>query len=266
MKIQYAACLLLAALTGCADVDSDSSESLSDQGATTQATNSRPIAVIDVSAAKRIEFHQIGPELVVEQLFPIGDAPILSQADKELSAVELYKKFAPGSVVPAALYDAQVRTPSNDLEEISPITSNETGGGSPAPQAQQADASKLSQALSQGDGCNPPQSNVVFADCRFHWFGGYFAEGVPTWFLDSRVAAVSGSLDAKFTSKFSGGTFFNTFHVAQGQVSNLHWPKSRVCKTILGVEISCSDVKSARRLDVINAANTTFNVDVVFFN
>lgn len=266
MKIRYGLCFLLASLTGCADVGSDSSESSNDDSATTQASNSRPIAVIDLSAARRIEFHQIAAEVAVAQIFPVDDAPILSQADKELSAIDLYKKFAPGLEVPAALYDAQVRAPSDELEDITPVTSNEVGGGSAAPQSEQADARKLSQALNQGDGCNPPQSNVVFADCRAPWFGGYFAAGAPTWFLDSRVAALSGSLDTRFTSQYGGGTFINTFHVAQGQVSNLHWPKARVCKTFLGVEISCSNVKSARRLDVINASNTTFNVDVVYFN
>lgn len=264
MKIPYGVGFLLAALAGCADVAVDSSEGSNENSATTQASYSQPTAVIDVSPARRIEFHQAGGEIFVVQSFPVGDAPILSQADKELSALDLYEKFAPGSEVPAALYESS--TLSDELEGITPATSNEAGGGSPAPQSEQAGASKLSQALNQGDGCNPPQANVVFADCRPSWFGGYFAAGAPAWFLDSRVAAVSGSLDTRFTSRFDGRTIVDTVHVNQGRVSNVHFPKARVCTTVLGVEISCSNFKAARRLDVINASNTTFIVDVVFFN
>jgi hypothetical protein len=265
VKNQYLVCFLLAALAGCADVSSDSSDTANDGNTATQAASSLPITVINLSDNERIEFHRSGPEVMVAQFYPVGAAPILSQADKELSAIELYQKFSPGSEVPEALYDAVARAPG-DVASISPVTSNEAGGGSPAPRSEQTDVGSTSQALNKGDGCNPPQSNVVFADCRASWFGGYFAAGAPTWFLDSRVAALSGSLDAKFTSQYGGGTFINTFHVNQGSVSNLHWPKAVVCKTILGVTISCDNVKSARRLDVINASNTTFDVDVVFFN
>jgi hypothetical protein len=266
MKIQYSVCFLLAALAGCADVTPAASGTANDDTAATPATSSRAIAVINLSAGKSIEFHQIGPEVVVAQFYRVGDAPILSQADKELDAIELYQKFAPGSDVPEALYDALAQAPGEDITSLTPLATNEAGGGSPVAHDEQAGAGRISQALYQGDGCHPPQANVVFADCRAPWFGGYFAVGAPTWFLDSRVAALSGSLDAKFTAKYGGGTFVSTFHVAQGAVSNLHWPKAVVCETFLGVNINCSNVKATRRLDVINASNTTFNVDVVFFN
>jgi hypothetical protein len=260
-------CFLLAALAGCADVTSDSSGNSNDDGTATPATTARPITVISLSGSRRIEFHQFGPEVAVAQFYPVGDPPILSQADKELSAIDLYQKFAPGSDVPEALYDALAREPGADITSVTPVGSNEAGGGSPVPRKEQAGVGSITQAfLNQGDGCNPPQANVVFADCRAPWFGGYFAAGAPAWFLDSRVAALSGSLDAKFTAQYGGGTFVNTFHVAQGGVSNLHWPKAVVCETFLGVTINCKNVKATRRLDVINASNTTFNVDVVFFN
>lgn len=246
-------------------------------GATTEehsvASAALPIATIQLSDSRRIEFHATGAGVMVAEFYGLNEAPILSQTDKQLSPRELYQKFAPPDAhMPKQLDDASLPAtvdPDAELETdlAASALSNVVGGGRAASSASSGEQVESSaQALTQGDGCNPPQSNVVFSDCRSNWFGGYFAFGVPTWFLDSRVAALNGSLDAKFTSQYGGGTFVNTFHVGQGQVSNLHWPKARVCKEFLGVTISCSDAKAARRLDVINASQTTFNVDVVFFN
>lgn len=237
------------------------------------AQTALPLATIQLSDSRRLEFHATGEGVMVAEFYGLKEAPILGLSDKQLSPLELYKKFAlPDAEVPKELYLASqpaTLSPQSELEaDLEPsTTSNEVGGGSAAPSASAGEkVGRVAQALNEGDGCNPPQSNVVFSDCRHNWFGGYFAFAVPTWFLDSRVTAVQGSLDARFTSQYGGGNFVNTFHVAQGEVSNLHWPKARVCKEILGVTISCSDTKAARRLDVINASRTTFNVDVVFFN
>ena len=274
LNVKYCVLGLLGLVVGCGEApapDGSPVGAAAEEHGTAQAALS--IATIQLSDSRRLEFHAAGDGVMVAEFHGLKEAPILRESDEQLSPLELYQKFAPPDAqVPKQLYLAsQPATVDSHTEletDLEPSTSNNVvGGGSAATSAAVGEqAGRVAQALNQGDGCNPPQSNVVFSDCRRNWHGGYFAFAVPTWFLDSRVTAVQGSLDAKFTAKYGGGTFVNTFHVAQGEVSDLHWPKARVCKEFLGVQISCSNVKSERRLDVINASSTTFNVDVVFFN
>lgn len=270
---KYCVLGLLGLVVGCAQAPGPD-DSLAGAAAEEHSTaqTALPLATIQLSDSRRLEFHATGEGVMVAEFYSLKEAPVLTESDKQLSPLELYKKFAaPDAEVPKQLSLASQPASLSPQELDSDLepntTSNQVGGGSPASSASASEkVGRVAQALSEGDGCNPPQSNVVFSDCRHNWFGGYFAFAVPTWFLDSRVTAVHGSLDAKFTSQYGGGTFVNTFHVAQGEVSNLSWPKARVCKSFLGVTISCSDTKATRRLDVINASQTTFNVDVVFFN
>jgi len=250
---------ILVSLAGCAGGDPSGSN---DEGA---AAASSPLATIELGPGRRLEFHGDGNAVMVAELHPIGEADTLSAADKALSAPDLYRKFAPASPIPAALYGTAL--PSDGAAASSAEARNLAGGGAPA--ARTADGVERATGaltLNAGDGCNPPERNVVFADCRSNWYGGYWAYAVPTWYLDSRVEALHGSLDEKVTSVYGGGTFVNQFHVPQGTVENLSYPRARVCKTILGYTVSCSDVQAQRRVDIINASATTFNVDVVFFN
>jgi hypothetical protein len=254
----------LALVVGCADVDPSGEV----ENGTVNVAADAPLAVIQLSEGRRLEFYATGNDVMVAERYRVGEGALLSEADKQLSAPELYRKYAaPESAIPDSLY-GKAEPFTGDPAELARTTvdTNAAGGGQRAPLAPAGDVERVTAALSQGEGCNPTQSNVVFADCRTNWFGGYWAFAVATWFFDYRVQALQGSLDAVVTSKYGGGTFFNRVHLNQGQISNLHFPKARVCETFLGVNVDCYNVKSQRRLDVTNASTTTFNVDVVFFN
>jgi hypothetical protein len=253
----------LALAVGCADVDPAGD---ADNG-TIESGADAPLTVIRVSEGRRIEFYPIGNGVMVSQRYKVGEEPILSAADKQLSAPELYRRYAPpNSEIPDALYGKAEPTEGDLPESVSIVGSNAAGGGQRVPEAETGDLARVTGALSLGEGCHPTQSNVVLADCRNNWYGGYFADAAPTWFFDDRVQALHGSLDARTTHRSKGQTLTRTTHVAQGEVVNDHWTQGRYCKTVLGFPVDCWDVKVARRLDVLNASKTTFNVDIVAFN
>jgi hypothetical protein len=273
---RYAAGVLLATLAGCAgvpgdgDQDHESAEILAPQGEGEADTVSTTLAEVALPDAKLV-FIDEGSDVGVIEIYDLGTEPFLTEEDRELDALELYRRYAGTSEVPAAMLAAverhaaelssssEGRVDSDRLEHA-----GEELAGNEAAEA--SSLGRSTQALELGEGCAPTQSNVVFADCRQGWWNGYFAEGAPTFRMDLRVQALVGGNRVTYTTRHRGNTTSSTVDLAQGKVARVAAKPKRACKYVAGIKVDCWDEKSTRRVDITNAIGSSFNVDVVFYN